>query len=241
MSTFVFLSALLLATAGLFIVPTLWRSAPAVGAEQGPAQRSVAVGLLFALTVLTAVLYAAVGQPGGLNAVASTSPTETETAQQASGQDAGQGPTPAQIQGMVNRLAQRLQAQPQDPAGWRMLARSYETLGRFDLAVQAYQRLLGLQAPDPDLLTDYAVTLGMSRDQTLVGEPEAVISEALKLNPRHVQALALSGSAAFERRDYARAVAQWQKLLDVVPKDAEVRASIERNMDKARALQTKDR
>ena len=41
-------------------------------------------------------------------------------------------------------------------------ARFCETLGRSDEAVQAYQRLLALQPPDVDLLTEYAVMLGMS-------------------------------------------------------------------------------
>lgn len=117
-----------------------------------------------------------------------------------------------------------------------MLAKSYETLGRFDDAVKAYKKVLTLEAPDPDLLTDYAVTLGMSKGQTLAGEPEVLIDEALKIDPNHVQALALSGSAAFEAGDYKRAVAQWQKLLSLVPADAEVRAGIERNVEKAQAL-----
>lgn len=144
--------------------------------------------------------------------------------------------TPAQIEGMVARLAQRLQSQPDDVAGWRMLAKSYETLERFPQAVAAYQRLLTLQTPDADLLTDYAVTLGMSHGQTLIGEPEAIINQALKLDPRHVQALALSGSAAFEARQYARAKAQWTKILNLIPQDAEIRASIEANIDKAQSL-----
>lgn len=142
---------------------------------------------------------------------------------------------------MVNRLTTRLQTQPDDAAGWRMLARSYETLGRFDEAVQAYQRLLALQQPDADLLTDYAVTLGMSQGRTLVGAPEAVIQQALSLNPRHVQALALAGSASFEKRDYQGAIATWRRLLSLVPPGDEVRASIEANIRKAEALAAKDR
>ena len=137
---------------------------------------------------------------------------------------------------MVQRLAQRLQNQPNDPDGWRMLIKSYETMGRLDDAVQAYQRLLTVAPPDPDLLTDYAVTLGMSRGQSLAGEPEALLKRALKLDPRHVQALALSGRAAFEQGDYRRAVVQWQTLLALLPPDAPLRASIEADTDKARAL-----
>ena len=66
------------------------------------------------------------------------------------------------------------------------------------------------------------MTLGMSQGRTLVGAPEAVIQQALSLNPRHVQALALSGSASFEKRDYQRAIATWGQLVSLVPPEDEV-------------------
>jgi cytochrome c-type biogenesis protein CcmH len=49
--------------------------------------------------------------------------------------------TPAQqqqmIQGMVGKLAARLQANPDDPVGWRQLARAYQVLGEPDKAKDA--------------------------------------------------------------------------------------------------------
>jgi len=144
--------------------------------------------------------------------------------------------TQAQIEGMVARLAARLEKQPQDEQGWRMLVRSYETLGRFPEAVQAYQRLIKLAPTDIDLLLNYAVALGMAEGRSLAGAPEAVIEQALTLSPGHPQALALSGSAAFERHDYAKAVARWKQLLSEAPPDADMRASIERNVAQAEAL-----
>jgi cytochrome c-type biogenesis protein CcmH len=106
--------------------------------------------------------------------------------------------------------------------------------------VKAYQELLKRQKPDADLLTDYAVKLGMSLNQTLVVEPEAVINQALALNPQHVQALALSGSAAFERRGYAAAISQWQKILRLLPEHDDMRQSIEANVAKALKLADRD-
>ena len=153
----------------------------------------------------------------------------------------GDEPGPAQIEAMVAGLARRLEAQPGDAAGWRMLARSYETLRRFDEAAAAYRRLAALQPSDADVLVDQAVALGMSQGQTLAGEPEALLNQALKLDSRHPQALALSGSAAFERRDYRRAIAQWQKLLAHVPPEAGMRAVIQANIDKANALRAAGR
>lgn len=141
---------------------------------------------------------------------------------------------PAQIEAMVQRLAARLQQQPDDVDGWRKLIRSYETLQRFDDAVVAWRRLFQLVPPDADQLTEYAVTLGMARGQRLSGEPEQVLEQALKLDPDHVQAQALLGSAAFERGDHARAIARWEALLARAPADAEVQDRLRAQIDQAR-------
>lgn len=231
---FLLLALAMLTAAVLFIAPPLWRAA-AIGQPAGaaapreatPPKRWAAIWLATGLAAATVALYSLVGNPAALMPQPASAPAPT----QAQG-DIGQ----PQIEAMVSRLAQRLQTQPDDPQGWRMLAKSYETLGRFDDAVQAYQKLLKHQAPTADVLTDYAVTLGMSKGQALAGEPEVLINQALKLEPRHVQALALSGSAAFEQGDYQRAVLQWNKLLALIPKDADMRGSIERNVERAQSL-----
>ncbi|MDM9007153.1 tetratricopeptide repeat protein, partial [Klebsiella pneumoniae] len=145
-------------------------------------RRGNAIGLGLALALFTAFMYAMVGNPAAL--LPQTAPDSPAQAPDQAQVNAGQGPagngaggmTPAQIEGMVARLAQRLQQQPDDVAGWRMLVRSYETLGRYPQAVDAWRRLLALKPDDPDLLTDYAVTLGMSQGQSLAGEPEAALN-----------------------------------------------------------------
>lgn len=241
MSGFAVMSGALVLTAGACVTWPLWR---ARAADPRPATgRAWAAGLTVALAAFTAGVYVWVGTPQALNGPIPVAQWEEPAASKWEAPAAPESPAPsqAQIEGMVSRLATRLQTQPDDAAGWRMLARSYETLGRFDEAVQAYQRLLDLQPPDADLLTDYAVTLGMSQGRTLVGEPEAVIQQALSLNPQHVQALALAGSASFEKQDYQRAIATWGQLLSLVPPDDEVRASIEANIHKAESLAGQDR
>lgn len=149
---------------------------------------------------------------------------------------AGGPVTAEQIEAMVARLAEKLKAKPDDANGWRMLARSYETLRRFDQAVDAYQHLLKLTPNDSAAMVDYAVTLAMSSGQSLSGEPERIINRALEIDPGNLQALALAGSAAFERHDYAKAVTPWRKILALAPRDSEMARSIAGSIDKAEAL-----
>lgn len=134
--------------------------------------------------------------------------------------------SPQQIEAMVAKLAERLQANPADGEGWLMLARSYNALGRFPEASAAYGRAFSILPPDAQHLSDYADTLAMAQGRRLAGEPEKIIARALAADPRNIKALALSGSAAFERQDYARAIGEWRKVLEIVPADSTIAARI---------------
>ena len=213
MIAFLLAAVLMLALALAFVLPVLLQEGP-----DGPRRRpALATG--FALPLAAIFLYAMLGTPKALLS---------------SSLDASIGPT--QIDAMVNKLADKLKANPDDANGWRKLARSYETLQRFDAAVDAYKHLLALEPDNPDVLTDYAVTLAMSLNQSLSGEPERLIDRALAIDPNHVQALALSGSAAYERGEYAKAIGPWKKILAMVPADADIAQSITASVSKAEAL-----
>lgn len=194
---------------------------------------ALAVGGLVAAVALST--YQVVGTPQGLD-VATAAPPSVSSKPPFTEAAADGAVTAEQIEGMVARLAEKLKAKPDDVNGWHMLARSYETLRRFDQAVDAYQHVLKLTPNDATVMVDYAVTLAMSSGQSLSGEPERLINRALEIDPGNLQALALAGSAAFERQDYAQAIAPWRKILAQAPPDSEMARSIAASIDKAEAL-----
>lgn len=142
------------------------------------------------------------------------------------GQDSAHELTPQQIVGMVERLSERLQSNPDDGPGWEMLARSYGYLGRYNESAAAYGRAVRLLPPDAQLLTDYADVLAVTQGRKLQGEPEKLVRQALEIDPRNIKALALSGTIAFERKDYQGAISEWRKILAEVPNDSELAADI---------------
>jgi cytochrome c-type biogenesis protein CcmH len=85
---------------------------------------------------------------------ATASPTPSPSAVAAAAQ-ASAGATPEEretmINAMVERLAARLQQQPDDAEGWSRLGRSYMVLQRPDKAREAYTRALRLKPDDPML------------------------------------------------------------------------------------------
>jgi len=145
-------------------------------------------------------------------------------------------PDDAQIEAMVNRLAAKLRENPDDVEGWKLLGRSYTVLGRFDKAVEAYARAAQRAPRDSELLADFADALAMVHGQRLAGEPERLVQRALEIDPANLKALALAGTAAYERRDYAQAAELWSRMLPLVPAGSEDARSISENVDEARKL-----
>ncbi|HLO65148.1 MAG TPA: c-type cytochrome biogenesis protein CcmI [Azonexus sp.] len=141
--------------------------------------------------------------------------------------------TPDQIEGMVAQLAERLKTAP-DGEGWVMLARSYKSLGRLAEAAAAYEKATALIADNPDLLTDYADLLATQNGGSMRGKPLALVEKALHLNPDHVIALWLAGTAAFDGREYGAAVTLWERARRVLPEGSEDAQTLSDGIQEAR-------
>ncbi len=135
---------------------------------------------------------------------------------------------------MVDKLAERLKTTPDDVQGWTMLARSYTVLGRFDEAIPAYARAAELEPNNAGLLADYADAVAATQQTANNPKSMALIERALKADPKHMKALALAGSAAFDRGDYAVAISQWQKIAVQLPPDSELAPRVQAMIADAR-------
>lgn len=144
--------------------------------------------------------------------------------------------TPEQINAMVEKLAQKVAANPDDLQGWLMLARSYKVLGRYDEAIKAYARAEPAIEQDPELLASYAETLAFAggKQQGLKGKPTQLIEKALKLDPEHGHSLFLAGAAALERGDRRAGIAYWEKLLPQVEPGSELEQMLRSGIEKAK-------
>jgi cytochrome c-type biogenesis protein CcmH len=183
-----------------------------------PAGRLAAWMLGAAVPVLALALYFLVGNPTAID------------------REAGRQASAAQVEAMVARLAARVRENPDDVNGWKLLGRSYGVMGRYDEAADAYAKAAVRAPRDAQLLVDFADVLAMARGQSLQGEPEKLVLRALELEPDNLKALALAGTAAFERKDYAGAAAHWERMLPHVAPDSEDARSIRQNVSEARSL-----
>ena len=147
-------------------------------------------------------------------------------------------PTPEQIEAMVSAFAARLEAVPAnqtpDPKAWEMLARSYAAMQKFPEANKAYKRAVELNPGNAQMLADHADVVAMLQGQSMVGEPTKLFERALVLDPNNLKALALAGSAAFEKKDFAKAVALWSKAQGLAPPGSDFAKGLASSVEEAK-------
>ena len=190
-------------------------AAPVAARQTG---RGLGLALAGAIPLLAIGIYVVLGNPDAAMMQRSAPPPMAEKGQH----DAAP---------MIAALEARLKKNPDDIAGWHMLARSYGTTGQYGEAARIFAKISELLPGDAGVLADYADTLAMAQGGSLLGKPQELINQALKLNPQEGKALNLAGSAAYQAQDFARAAAYWRSLLQLMsPDDAyanQVRAAIQ--------------
>ena len=187
-----------------------------------------ALGILLPLVAI--VFYSAVGSPKSI--------TNTDVATSSSNATMSGPPerTQAQIEANVAKLAERLKSNPSDAQGWTMLARSYSSMERYEDAANAYAKATELTPKDADLWAEYAFTTAMLNGRSLEGKPMELIERALKVDPNNAKALQLAGSAAFQAKDYKKAVDYWERVLKQVPPNSDVGQTITSRINEAKSL-----
>src|ERR1051325_8647098 len=166
--------------------------------SKAAANKAFVYAVAIFIAVGAVVMYRIVGMPAGIEA-ATAPPTVSGAPQNASPM------SQTQIAANIDKLAERLKQNPNDPQGWMMLARSYMMQQRFSDAASAYGQLTKLNANDADAWADYAEALALANGQNLAGQPTDAINRALQINPKHEKALDLAGSAAYQAGDYKKA------------------------------------
>ena len=208
MTTFLILCAvMILAALALILVPLLRKAPPADGQDKS-ANRAVpaAVVMMIALPLGASAFYGATSNfpwdnPGAL----------------ASGA-AGHAQSGGSMQEVTSQLEERLQKNPGDFEGWRMLGRTYLVSGRADDAVAAYEKASALGGGrDPEVELDLAEALVLAGKPEAQGRARTIIEAALAADENNQKALWYSGLMAVRAEDPDTARKQWSRLLETNP------------------------
>lgn len=217
MTAFVALAAAIATAIGAAIAWPLWRARrdpglPA-GLREAPGWFWIA---LASVPAMVAVGYALSGNSGAKG---------TEPA--ATAREAPHATDTRNVAVTAERLADRLRGNPEDGDGWAMLGRSLAALGRFGEAADALGEAARRLPGNASVLADRADVLAMAQGRRFAGEPDRLIQAALEADPQHLKALALAGSSAYDRGDFAIAAAHWRRLLAVAPPGGQMAREVE--------------
>lgn len=129
----------------------------------------------------------------------------------------GPGKAP-DIAEMVSSLAERLQRQPDDLNGWKMLGRSYMTLNQPAAAAQAYERAVELEsAQNASTLIALGVAITEANGRQVPPRAITIFENALTLEPTNPEALFWGGIGASNSGNIVLAADRWEQLLDTGP------------------------
>ncbi|HEX3894768.1 MAG TPA: c-type cytochrome biogenesis protein CcmI [Rudaea sp.] len=194
-----------------------------------PAQRSrstmyAALGVALLLPCAAILLYRMIGEPGAVDGTAQTVPDQPPA-------DHSQNMDQA-----IAKLAEKLKQNPQDAEGWTLLGRAYEATEHFDEARDALKHAIDLAPNDADVTIAYAEVLALSTpERRIEGEPRRLIETAMKTSPDNERGLWLLGISEYQQKKYDAAIALWNRLIGVLPKDSKTIASVKQEIAKAEA------
>lgn len=182
-------------------------------------RKAWAIATASVVTLCAITLYALLGNPAALDPAQRIAPASV---------------SPMQIDAMVEKLAAKVAANPDDLDGLRMLARSYMVLERFQEASDSFATLAQKQ-PSAQAYADWADALASAQGGKLPGPPAKLVEKALALDPNNVKALALAGTIAFDQADFKTAIRYWETMSAQLDPQSEMAQSAKAMLAEARS------
>jgi cytochrome c-type biogenesis protein CcmH len=180
---------------------------PAASAATAPLnlrrRRAAAVAVLVILPLGPPSLYIALGSP---NVPGESAFTRVNTPQ-------GR----ASIASLVSQVEARLARDPNDGAGWEVVAPVYTRLGRFDDAVEARRKSLALNGETATREADLGEAETAAANGVVTADAKATFERALARDPHEAKARYFLGLAAEQDGKSEEAARIWRSLLADAP------------------------
>lgn len=131
----------------------------------------------------------------------------------------------------VARLEQDLKNNPEQPDKQLIIAHSYQVMGRYPKAIDAYGKAWGLVEQSPDDLVRFAEVLYRQKGSDFEGKPIELLKQALSMNSQHIDGLILHGTAMLQQKNDAQAIKDWRLANTLLPKDDARKAELVKMME----------
>jgi cytochrome c-type biogenesis protein CcmH len=131
---------------------------------------------------------------------------------------------------LIGRLVTRLQQNPNDGEGWRMLAWSYAMTSRPEQAIEPYKRALALMPNSAQVHSGYGEALVGVAKGTVTPEAKAEFARAVTLDPKEPRSLYFLALAQAQHGEEKQALEKWIALANSGPADAPWQVDLRRQI-----------
>jgi len=177
----------------------------------GTASRPIAAAVAFGIVAVSLALYLPLGRPA----------LPGRPYRAAAEQEAFKVGLLKEVDAMVAKLAARLEKQPNDHEGWRMLGWSYLQLGRVADGIAALKRAVALDPDNAALRSQLGEAVVRAADGTVTDEARAIFDEALKHDAKDPRARFYKGLSFVQAGKEKVAFDLWVAIIRDGPEDAE--------------------
>ena len=178
------------------------------------------MGVFVLVSILAGLIYWKVGSP---DTPSVSVPPKTLPSGMAMGANSDShvmgDPSIGDLSAMAQKLAAKLEKNPENAEGWALLAHTYVEIKQHKDAVAAFEKAVNLIRTDPQLFADYADALAVTNNRQFDAKTNELVEQALKLDPNHPKALLLAGTIAFKQADYVKAIKIWEQLQPLIDKE----------------------
>lgn len=137
-------------------------------------------------------------------------------------------------QELISKLKAKLDDSPKSAKGWYLLGRLYSAQNESKNAVSAFEKAHHLEPDNEQYTVNYAHALWQENHQQFNPKVIQLFRNLLQSNPNQPDALAMLAMNAYITHHNQQAIAYWQRLLKLAPKQSEESAAIRKAIAKAR-------
>ncbi len=122
-----------------------------------------------------------------------------------------------EMEALAQRLAKRLQTEPDNLQGWMLLSEFYTTMGRTADALEASKKAHDLAPDNPKVLLQYAEALIPTQNNIVSAQARDLFNKTLSKDPRNPRARYYLALAKAQANDVPGAIQDWVDLIFISP------------------------
>ncbi|WP_105254974.1 c-type cytochrome biogenesis protein CcmI [Pseudoalteromonas sp. T1lg75] len=116
-------------------------------------------------------------------------------------------------QALLLGLRTRLAQDGDDAVAWLMLGRVAMTLNDYEMAMQAFDKVLAMDPENLSAKVSYAQSLLIKGDEMAMNQAAKLLSQVLQVQPQNIDAISMLALIAYERKDWTEAKSAFELIL----------------------------